>query len=90
MRLVLLRGLVYFVYYNPTLSFKRIVLFGLPFFLIILFEGCFNFYFIVKSLFVLVQTGRAMASALNVVQTYHSFADYALLSKAAEAGQVYI
>ncbi|KAI7742044.1 hypothetical protein M8C21_030050, partial [Ambrosia artemisiifolia] len=36
---------------------------------------------------VLVQTGRAMASALNVAQTYHSFADYALLSKAAEAGQ---
>ncbi|KAI7748615.1 hypothetical protein M8C21_012415 [Ambrosia artemisiifolia] len=33
------------------------------------------------------RTGRAMASALNVVQTYHSFADYALLSKAAEAGQ---
>nr|XP_043620677.1 lysophospholipid acyltransferase LPEAT2 [Erigeron canadensis] len=33
------------------------------------------------------RTGRAMASALNVVQTYHSFADYALLSKAAEAGK---
>ncbi|KAD3069174.1 hypothetical protein E3N88_37054 [Mikania micrantha] len=32
------------------------------------------------------RTGRAMASALNVVQTYHSFADYALLSKAVEAG----
>ncbi|KAI3741257.1 hypothetical protein L1987_58928 [Smallanthus sonchifolius] len=34
-----------------------------------------------------VRTGRAMASALNVVQTYHSFADYALLSKAVKAGQ---
>ncbi|KAJ0914248.1 putative plasmalogen synthase [Helianthus annuus] len=33
------------------------------------------------------RTGRAMASALNVVQTHHTFADYALLSKAAEAGQ---
>ncbi|XP_076908264.1 lysophospholipid acyltransferase LPEAT2-like [Bidens hawaiensis] len=33
------------------------------------------------------RTGRAMASALNVVQTHHSFADYALLSKALEAGQ---
>ncbi|KAL8233100.1 hypothetical protein R6Q57_002878 [Mikania cordata] len=35
------------------------------------------------------RTERAMASALNVVQTYHSFADYALLSKAVEAGHVY-
>ncbi|KAF5811695.1 putative plasmalogen synthase [Helianthus annuus] len=33
------------------------------------------------------RTGRAMALALNVAQTYHSFADYALLSKAVEAGQ---
>ncbi|CAH1448021.1 lysophospholipid acyltransferase LPEAT2 [Lactuca sativa] len=33
------------------------------------------------------RTGRAMASALNVVQTYHSFADYALLSKAVQSGQ---
>ncbi|KAI3800486.1 hypothetical protein L1987_28577 [Smallanthus sonchifolius] len=33
------------------------------------------------------RTGRAMASALNVIQTYHSFADYALLSKAVKAGQ---
>ncbi|KAL8215837.1 hypothetical protein R6Q57_022674 [Mikania cordata] len=32
------------------------------------------------------RTRRAMASTLNVVQTYHSFADYALLSKAVEAG----
>ncbi|XP_071717800.1 lysophospholipid acyltransferase LPEAT2-like isoform X2 [Rutidosis leptorrhynchoides] len=33
------------------------------------------------------RTGKAMACALNVVQTHHSFADYALLSKAADAGQ---
>ncbi|GJY62958.1 lysophospholipid acyltransferase LPEAT2-like protein [Tanacetum coccineum] len=33
------------------------------------------------------KTGKAMASALNVVQTNHSFADYALLSKAAKAGR---
>ncbi|KAI3681679.1 hypothetical protein L6452_36482 [Arctium lappa] len=33
------------------------------------------------------RTGIAMASALNVVQTSHSFADYALLLRAAEAGQ---
>ncbi|KAL8192403.1 hypothetical protein R6Q57_027588 [Mikania cordata] len=36
------------------------------------------------------RTGRAMASALNVVQTYHSFADYALLSKAVEAGHEHL
>ncbi|KAI3754089.1 hypothetical protein L2E82_26219 [Cichorium intybus] len=33
------------------------------------------------------RTGRAIASDLNVVQTYHSFADYALLSKAVVSGQ---
>ncbi|KAI3767199.1 hypothetical protein L2E82_17287 [Cichorium intybus] len=33
------------------------------------------------------ETRRAMASALNVIPTYHSFADYALLSKAVESGQ---
>ncbi|KAI3767762.1 hypothetical protein L2E82_18160 [Cichorium intybus] len=32
------------------------------------------------------RTGRAMASALNFVQAYHSFADYALLLKAVESG----
>ncbi|KAM0071916.1 putative plasmalogen synthase [Helianthus debilis subsp. tardiflorus] len=35
------------------------------------------------------RTGRAMALALNVAQKYHSFADYALLSKAVGAGYVY-
>ncbi|KAK9058261.1 hypothetical protein SSX86_023101 [Deinandra increscens subsp. villosa] len=35
-----------------------------------------------------MQTGRAMASAINVVQTYYSFTDYALLSKVVEAGQI--
>ncbi|KAI3765588.1 hypothetical protein L2E82_15626 [Cichorium intybus] len=34
------------------------------------------------------RTGRAMASALNFVQAYHSFADYALLLKAVESGQI--
>ncbi|KAJ9563471.1 hypothetical protein OSB04_008631 [Centaurea solstitialis] len=33
------------------------------------------------------KTGRAMARALNVVQTSHSFVDYMLLSKAADSGQ---
>ncbi|XP_076950328.1 lysophospholipid acyltransferase LPEAT2-like [Bidens hawaiensis] len=33
------------------------------------------------------KTGRAMARALNVVQTSHSFVDYLILSKAADSGQ---
>ncbi|KAI3743943.1 hypothetical protein L1987_57015 [Smallanthus sonchifolius] len=33
------------------------------------------------------KTGRAMARALNVVQTSHSFVDYMILSKAADSGQ---
>lgn len=33
------------------------------------------------------KTGSAMARALNVVQTSHSFADYIILSKAADSGQ---
>ncbi|XP_076954531.1 lysophospholipid acyltransferase LPEAT2-like [Bidens hawaiensis] len=32
------------------------------------------------------KTGRAMARALNVVQTSHSFVDYLILSKAADSG----
>lgn len=37
-----------------------------------------------------MQTGRAMARALNVVQTSHTFVDYMILSKAADSGQVYL
>ena len=36
----------------------------------------------------LMQTGRAIASALNVAQTAHSYGDFMLLSKAAESKQV--
>ncbi|KAB2032017.1 hypothetical protein ES319_D05G343900v1 [Gossypium barbadense] len=35
-----------------------------------------------------LKTGQAMASALNVVQTSHSFGDLMLLMKAAELQQV--
>lgn len=35
-----------------------------------------------------MQTGRAIASALNVVQTSHSYGDFMLLAKAAESNQV--
>lgn len=35
-----------------------------------------------------MQTGRAIASALNVAQTAHSYGDFMLLAKAAESKQV--
>lgn len=35
-----------------------------------------------------MQTSRAMATALNVVQTPHSYGDLMLLTKAAQANQV--
>lgn len=41
-----------------------------------------------SSVFGLMQTGRAIASALNVAQTAHSYGDFMLLAKAAESKQV--
>lgn len=40
------------------------------------------------SSYVGVQTGQAMATALNVVQTSHSYGDLMLLAKAAQLQQV--